>query len=375
MKFHFLLILIVLFTISDIADAEVKVYTRTVRQPFSGSQSPDDARVAAVARAKRDVLERAGIYIERLFIVKEYLKDRQQDIDIADELLAISSAVFKAEIISEKKYLEGDTFGLEIVARVEVDTSILEERVESLLKNREMVEKYREIQQREKKLLAKLDALEAENRRLKELSGRQEQKLRIRFRQSSNQLAAVKWFKKAHALWQNDRYTDPETAIEYYSQAIRLDPGYSAAYYNRGLAYHDLKQYRRSIQDYNEAIRLDPEFTSAYNNRGNAFSDLQHYQWALNDYNQALQLDPTYSPAYNNRGNVYSELKQHSRAIEDHTKAIRLDPQNAVAYYNRGMAYSDLGNTEKACKDLEAACRKGICSGKERAGTTDLDCD
>jgi len=374
MRYRFLLAIILLLAIPALAGAEIKTYTRTIRQPFSGSQSPDDARVAAVARAKRDVLERAGIYIERLFIVKEYLKDRHQDIDIADELMALSTAVFKVEIISEKKYLENDTFGLEIVARVEVDTSVLEQRIESLLKNRELVEKYREIQQREKILLAKLDDLEAENRRLKALSDRQEQSLGNRFKQSSDQLAAVKWFQKAHALWHNGKYTDPETAIDYYSQAIRLDPGYAAAYYNKGLAYQDLKQYRQSIKDYNQAIRLDPNFTSAYNNRGNAYSDLKRYQRAINDYNQALRLDPNYSQAYNNRGNVYSELKQHRQAIDDYTEAIRLDPKNAVAYYNRGMAYSDLDEPQLACRDLKTACKKGVCTGLDWASEKGIDC-
>jgi lipoprotein NlpI len=36
----------------------------------------------------------------------------------------------------------------------------------------------------------------------------------------------------------------------------------------RGLAYADLKQFKKAIQDYNQAIELDPEYTYAFNNRG-----------------------------------------------------------------------------------------------------------
>ena len=54
-----LLGLIVNFSASP-AFAEVETVTRTVRQPFGGSQSPDDARIAAIARAKREALEMAG---------------------------------------------------------------------------------------------------------------------------------------------------------------------------------------------------------------------------------------------------------------------------------------------------------------------------
>ena len=50
--------------------ARIVTYTHQVKQPFGGSQAPDDARVAAIAKAKREVLEKAGTYIESLTIIK-----------------------------------------------------------------------------------------------------------------------------------------------------------------------------------------------------------------------------------------------------------------------------------------------------------------
>jgi tetratricopeptide (TPR) repeat protein len=44
------------------------------------------------------------------------------------------------------------------------------------------------------------------------------------------------------------------------------------AFYNRGTAYRDKREYDRAIQDLNEAIRLDPNLALAYDNRGNAYS-------------------------------------------------------------------------------------------------------
>jgi regulator of sirC expression with transglutaminase-like and TPR domain len=35
------------------------------------------------------------------------------------------------------------------------------------------------------------------------------------------------------------------------NQAIELDPEYTYAFNNRGLAYADLKQFEKAIQDYN----------------------------------------------------------------------------------------------------------------------------
>ena len=47
-------------------------------------------------------------------------------------------------------------------------------------------------------------------------------------------------------------------AIEYYDEAIHLDPQFALAYMNRGVTYMTLGQLERAIQDYDEAIRRTP---------------------------------------------------------------------------------------------------------------------
>ena len=57
-------------------------------------------------------------------------------------------------------------------------------------------------------------------------------------------------------------------AIEDYSRAIEIKPGYADAYNNRGIAYNSLGNYRQAIEDYNRAIEIKPDFADAYYNRG-----------------------------------------------------------------------------------------------------------
>ena len=375
-----LCVFIALIIIPSISIAEIKTYTHTVKQPFGGSQSPDDARVAAIAKAKREALEQAGTYLESMTIVKNYAVEK-------DEILALAAGVLKAEIVSQKNYASEDAFGIIVVAKVDVDTSILEERVKKLLQDRVHLEKYQEIKQRENELLTKIKRLEEQNRKLyaslsevekhkkqdpktqlKEQNRRpyalsfegQEQKkkeLKKQFKEVSLALSAVDFNEKAIALWENNRYSDAQKALEYLSQAIRLDPTYSDAYNSRGALYFSLGEYRRAIVDYDRAIHLTPDFSSPYGNRGVSYRYLGEYQKAIADYTQAIRLDPQKAMAYYHRGNAYCELEKYQKAIADYTQAIDLDSNYATAYLQRGTAYARLNKHQIAIDDFSRAIR------------------
>jgi len=240
-----------------------------------------------MAKAKREALERAGTYIESLTVVKDHVVEK-------DEILALTGGVLEAVIVSQKNYATEDTFGVVVVAKVDVDTSVLEKRVKKLLQDRTLLEKHRESRQREGELLAKVERLEAENGRLQALSAEgQEQKkteLKEQFHDAIQALTAVEWNQKILALWRDGKYTNPKEAIEYLDQAIRLDPKYAYAYNNRGNAYKDLGQYKRAIEDYDQALRLDPKYAYAHYNRGNAYKKIGQHANVANDYNKYLQI-------------------------------------------------------------------------------------
>jgi lipoprotein NlpI len=150
---------------------------------------------------------------------------------------------------------------------------------------------------------------------------------------------------------------DYVTAIEEYTQAIRLDPNYAVAYHNRGFAYHAKGDNDGAITDYTQVIRLDPNYAGTYYNRGNAYYDKNDYDTAIADYNQAIRLNPNYALAYNNRGNAYNNKGDYDRAITDYTQVIRLDPNHAGTYYNRGNAYNNKGDYDRAIADHTQAIR------------------
>jgi hypothetical protein len=113
-------VLVFLLSISLLPAAsfgEILTIKHTVKQTFGGGQSPDDARISAMAKAKREALEKAGTYIESLTVVQNSKVEK-------DEILALAAGVLKAEVVSQKNYASDDAFGIEIIVNVVVDTSL-----------------------------------------------------------------------------------------------------------------------------------------------------------------------------------------------------------------------------------------------------------
>jgi tetratricopeptide (TPR) repeat protein len=127
----------------------------------------------------------------------------------------------------------------------------------------------------------------------------------------------VDWSQKALALWQDGKYQDPSKAVSYWNRAISSKQNTAVAHSNRGLAYHELKQYQKAVEDFNSAVKLDPDYAAAYNNRGNSYYELTEYQLALNDFNQSLKLKPKYAKAHLNRGLVFYQMDKNAQACED----------------------------------------------------------
>ena len=89
----------------------------------------------------------------------------------------------------------------------------------------------------------------------------------------------------------------------------------------------DLGQHFAAIADYDIAIRLNPDYATAYYNRGNVKGDLGQHFAAIADYDIAIRLNPDYAKAYNNRGIAKALLNRTWEAKQDVRTALRLAKQ------------------------------------------------
>lgn len=178
-----------------------------------------------------------------------------------------------------------------------------------------------------------------------------------------------------------------QNKINYYNQAIELNPKFSAAYFNRGISYFETRQYGDAIKDFTMVIELNPteysaflyrgysylksfsykqaiaDFTEcikrdaasyqAYSNRGQSYQRMNNYRQAIIDYNNALALNPDDAVTLNNRGICFRSEKKYSNAINDHLKAVEIDPNNAASYYNLGCNYWQLNDMQSVIRVWE----------------------
>gem|GEM_PF-1185682 len=338
-----------------------KTFTYVVNQPFAGSQSPDDAKIAAVAKGKTEVLEKAGTYLESLTVVEDFTLTKDQSI-------ALASGILNVDILSQKNYASDEGFGLILEIKVDVDNSVMNARVKQIQEDRILIDKYSELKKREKELLERIEKLEKKNKDLAKMpaAGKQAKKNKLRkdIDEAIQALPAVEWNKKAIALWEKGKYNDPEKAIEYLNESIRIDEYNPVSYNNRGVANYNLGRRQPAIDDFNHALLLDNNYADAYNNRGVAYFEMRKYHQAINDYNEVIRLKPQRVDAFLNRAAANKNLWQYQHFLEDLQNAFLIDPNLSKKPNSQISACLELNELKRLCEKAEIACRMGLCNSK-----------
>src|SRR5262249_18245409 len=86
-----------------------------------------------------------------------------------------------------------------------------------------------------------------------------------------------------------------DEALESCRRAIALKQDLAEAYYNRGIALHELRRHGEALASYEQAVALRPDYAEALANRGTAQLRLRRPDDAGATYGRALALDPSHA--------------------------------------------------------------------------------
>ncbi len=90
----------------------------------------------------------------------------------------------------------------------------------------------------------------------------------------------------------------PDDAILIYKQLLKIDANHVSTLYNLGAIEFGLKKDTKNAMLYfNQAIAINPKYAEAYFARGACYQELNDKDNAKADYQMCLQLKPNYEPA------------------------------------------------------------------------------
>jgi tetratricopeptide (TPR) repeat protein len=115
---------------------------------------------------------------------------------------------------------------------------------------------------------------------------------------------------------------------------------------------------RIAINYYNNAIRVNPEMAEAHYALGFFLQEHGNPKGAIKVYDDLLAVDPGNVPAMHNMAYIFLfYLSSPLDAVPWFTKALNNDSTFFLAAYHRGYANEMLGNKDEAIHDYKHALR------------------
>jgi protein O-mannosyl-transferase len=144
-------------------------------------------------------------------------------------------------------------------------------------------------------------------------------------------------------------------AIGQMDTALMIYPLYVECYEQLGLAWYRMKDPDRALKYYNEAIKMNPYNAVTYSNMGMLFFEKKDYAKSIEIYQKAIALDSNFDDAYLNLGSVYGNLQQFDLAIKNFKKGLQFRPNDPTLYFYIGISYRSLKNDVESKKYLDKA--------------------
>ena len=188
------------------------------------------------------------------------------------------------------------------------------------------------------------------------LSNKDEQKINKIYTTNAD---AYQAFLRGRFHWSKRTAKDLQKSVEYYEQAVALDPGFALAYAGLADSYVLLSGYAvsspqesfpKAKEAAQKAIKLDDSLAEAHTSLGYVLFNFDwNFEESEKEMRRAIELNPNYSTAYHWYGNAnllaFGKLDE---SIESVRRAHELDPLSLIINADLGTAYLYAGQLEKA---------------------------
>ena len=227
------------------------------------------------------------------------------------------------------------------------------------------------------------------------LSGENAQQLTRRY---TDNVEAYQLYLKGRFFWNKRTQEGLRKGIEYFEQAIKLDPSYALAYAGLADSYNVMgslglikpqEEYAKveaaackaleidetlseahtalawvrfqqwdwtgAEAEFKRAIELNPNYATAHQWYAEYLTAMARFDEALAEIGRAQQIDPTSLVINTIVAQTYLNARQYDEAIEQCHKTLELDPSFELAYIYLGNAYIEKGMYEEALAEYQKA--------------------
>ncbi len=148
---------------------------------------------------------------------------------------------------------------------------------------------------------------------------------------------------------------DTTKAVSSFITATEQDPEYYNAYMQLGIVYA-LKNNPICLDYYNNAIRINPKSDEVHYNIGMFFMENKKYNKAIERFTLLGKINPRNREAFFNLGYIHLNfLDVKAEALKNFTDAINADNSYEKAYYMRGYTFELMGDVAAAKRDYTKA--------------------
>ena len=152
---------------------------------------------------------------------------------------------------------------------------------------------------------------------------------------------AYQLYLKGRYFWNKRTESDIDRSIEFFNQAIALDPKFALAYSGLADAYQVLPNYQdvfkpdetypkaRAMAE--KALEIDPTLAEPHAAIGVVCHE---YEWnfpeAEKEFKRSIDLNPNYASAHQWYGEYLANMGRHDESISEMKRALELDPMSLI---------------------------------------------
>jgi tetratricopeptide (TPR) repeat protein len=137
------------------------------------------------------------------------------------------------------------------------------------------------------------------------------------------------------------------------TQAINADTANADAWFNRGIALHQMREDSLALDDWYHAARLDTNRADYASAIGDLLFEHKDVNTSLIWLERALRHNPKDVKAHLKLAKLNLFMKEYPKAFENINTVLRQDAFNPEGYYLKGLVYKDIKDTNKAISSFQ----------------------